>query len=406
MSLFKSCRLFVWLLLSFMFIALCFSVPYDLIIKYSGDIILTEKELQEYMGRNGILYSSVQNVEAIDEDKDSKIKKYTVGYKLFNLFNILSLKVDVVDDSQVYVGGDAVGIVLDTRGVILVGSNPIVTKEGLKDTLKTSELKIGDVILKLNSIEVNSMEDLTTAVTVRLTNQPIDVEYKRNGQIKTTTITPMFDELTKEYKLGLWVKDNVVGVGTMTFVKQNYEFGALGHAITDGESQEPIEITGGQLYEADIVGVKKGEPGVPGELMGLFVQGSNKIGSIDRNTVYGIYGSISEDSGFVEGKALISIGSRSQANPGKAQILASVDGKTIEMFDIEIIKTNFQSTATEKSMVIKVVDEDLLNKTGGIVQGMSGSPIIQNGKLIGAVTHVFVSDPTKGFGLYLDWMMV
>lgn len=395
----------IWIICVIFFCLISLSIPYHLFELYDRDIVLTNSEFQNYLGRQGVLFSNIQGVHALDEDKDRQINQYTIGYKLFNLFNILTLKVDVVSDKQVYAGGNAVGIVLDTKGVILVGSNAIVTKDGLIDTLKGSQLQVGDVITKINSIEINTMEDITTALQTKLGEEEVSIEYKRDGEIKYTKMKPALDVLTGEYKLGLWVKDNAVGVGTLTYVKQDLHYGSLGHAITDGESLKPIEVSGGQLYKANIVGIKKGVVGVPGELMGLFVQGRNQIGNIDKNTIYGVYGSIFEDSGFLENKALIPLGSRSQAKPGKAQILSTLDGEKIETFEVEIIKTNYQSSATEKSMVVKVTDPKLIARTGGIVQGMSGSPIIQDGKLVGAITHVFVSDPTKGFGLYIDWML-
>lgn len=395
----------IWLICSILFCMISISIPYHLFELYGQGIVLTNSEFQSYLGRQGLLFSKIQGVHAVDDEKNNQINQYTIGYKLFNLFNILTLKVDVVSDKQVYAGGNAVGIVLDTKGVILVGSNAIVTKDGLIDTLKGSQLQVGDVITKINSIEINTMEDITTALQTKLEDEEVKIEYKRDGEIKHTKMRPALDALTGEYKLGLWVKDNAVGVGTLTYVKQDMHYGSLGHAITDGESLKPIEVSGGQLYKANIVGIKKGVVGVPGELMGLFVQGRNQIGNIDKNTIYGVYGAIFEDSGFLDNKALIPLGSRSQAKPGKAQILSTLDGEKIETFEVEIIKTNYQSSATEKSMVVKVTDPNLIARTGGIVQGMSGSPIIQDGKLVGAITHVFVSDPTKGFGLYIDWML-
>ena len=326
------------------------------------------------------------------------------GYKLFNMFKVLSVRVNVVNDDELYVGGNALGFVLNTKGVILVGSNAIVTKDGLKDTLEGSELKIGDVITRLNQIEISTMEDINTLLTIHDNTKPVNVEYVRNGVVGHTTIQPLLDVLTNQYKLGLWVKDAIAGVGTLTYVKQDMGYGALGHAIANEINGQPLEIDGGELYEADIVGVKKGEVGQPGELMGLFVEGRNQIGDIDSNTEYGVFGDLTDNS-ILQQKALMSVGGRAVAKPGYAQILSCVEGKVIDQYDIEIIKTNYQSSATEKGMVIRVTDKELLEKTGGIVQGMSGSPIIQEGKIIGAVTHVFVSDPTKGFGLYIDWML-
>ena len=227
----------------------------------------------------------------------------------------------------------------------------------------------------------------------------------RNGNIMNVGILPALDKVSNEYKLGLWVKEDAVGIGTLTFVNATTKrFGSLGHAITENGSSDPIEISGGNIYKGKILGVKKGGYGKAGELIGTFNR-DNVEGIVDKNCEYGVYGFVNNVETFTDSKTSIEIGGRLSAKPGGAKILSCLNGEDIEEFDIEIIKTNFQQSCNEKSMVLRVIDEDLIKRTGGIVQGMSGSPIIQDGKLIGAVTHVFVNDATKGFGIYIDWML-
>ena len=203
----------------------------------------------------------------------------------------------------------------------------------------------------------------------------------------------------------VWVKEDAVGIGTLTFINATTKrFGSLGHSINDSETNECIKVSGGNIYKGRILGVKKGRSGEAGELKGTFSR-EDVVGSVDKNCEFGVYGFVNDVETFTASKTSIDVGGRLSAKPGKAKILSCLNGQDIEEFDIEIIKTNFQSSCNEKSMVLRVVDEDLISKTGGIVQGMSGSPIIQDGKLIGAVTHVFVNDATKGFGIYIDWML-
>ena len=179
----------------------------------------------------------------------------------------------------------------------------------------------------------------------------------------------------------------------------------MGHPICDSETKNIINLKEGKIYKCSVLGVNKGVTGNPGELRGLFMQGKNEQGIIEKNNNYGIYGSLNNESEIFKSLTEMPIGSRVFVKPGKAQIKCCVDGERVESFDVEIIKTNYQNYSNDKSMVIRVTDERLISKTGGIVQGMSGSPIIQNGKIVGAVTHVFVNDPTKGFGVYIDWML-
>ena len=203
----------------------------------------------------------------------------------------------------------------------------------------------------------------------------------------------------------MWVRDHASGIGTLTYINSKNRFGALGHPICDSDTKSVISLKDGQLYNCSVLGVNKGSSGAPGELKGLFMQGKNTQGVIEKNNNYGVFGTIYNDSNFLKKYKEIEIGSRISVKPGKAKIKCCLDGNNVEEFDIEIIKTNYQNYSNGKSMVIRVTDKNLISRTGGIVQGMSGSPIIQNGKLVGAVTHVFVNDPTKGYGIYAEWML-
>ena len=320
------------------------------------------------------------------------------------MFDILNLKVRVVGDDEYYVGGNTLGLSLKSKGVILIGGNFIITKDVIEKPFADSDLQSGDIILAINDIEINGVDDIATILD-STTGEILKLTVKRNNALMYIDIKPALDIQTGTYKLGLWVKEDAMGIGTLTFInKTTGRFGALGHCINDLESSDALDVSSGEVYESRVIGVRPGGNGRAGELIGTFNKES-PIGTVDKNCNYGVYGYIDNVEEYAEGMQKVSLGGRLSVLPGKAKILSCIDGKNIEEFDIEIVKTNFQSSNEEKSMIIRVTDKDLISRTGGIVQGMSGSPIIQNGKLIGAVTHVFVNDATKGFGIYIDWMI-
>lgn len=352
----------------------------------------------------GKMYTLKINNQVFANDNNNYLK---VDVKLFNFLIVKSFYVNTQEE-YLYAGGNAVGIYLNTKGVMLIGNNSIITKDGLVDTLKNSELQVGDIILKINDEEIFDINDIIENINLEENKgKPAKITYIRKNKEYETFLKPALDIESNTYKLGIWVKNDASGVGTLTYIKEDGRFGALGHAINVSNTKQAYEISGGKLYKCNIIGVNKGEKGRAGELKGLFLQGKNAQGDIDKNISTGIYGNISENSSIFEcvKNKKYQIGGRFTARPGKAKILCCVSGTEVKEYDIEIIKTNYQNSSKEKSMVIKIVDKELLEKTGGIVQGMSGSPIIQNDKIIGAVTHVFINDSTKGFGLYLDWMM-
>ena len=329
-----------------------------------------------------------------------------IQFKILDLIPIKSHKLKVIGQDKLYVGGAAIGLVLKTDGVLVVGSSPISTPNGEYDALLNSDLKVGDTILKIEDQTVDGVSSISEIINKdENKNKELSVVLKRNNRELTTRLKPCYDVKGETYKLGVWVRDDATGVGTLTYVDGSNRFGALGHPICDSDTKSQIDLKSGKVYNCSILGYEKGVSGNPGELHGLFMQGKNEQGVVEKNNSYGIFGNLKEDNILVESCKEMEIGGRLSVKPGKAQIRCCLDGTKIETFDIEIIKTNYQSYSNDKSMVIRVVDDDLIARTGGIVQGMSGSPIIQNGKIVGAVTHVFINDPTKGFGVYLDWML-
>ena len=308
-----------------------------------------------------------------------------------------------VSAKTVLLGGDTVGFEYYSRGVLVLGKNKLFTKDSFVDNVLDNQLVQGDIIVMVNDQEVNTPEDISYILNNQPQDQPANIKAIRKGKEYDTTIRPAYDLLTKKYKLGLWVKNKINGLGTLTYIDPNTQkFAALGHSVQDVNTGVALNVKEGEIYECNILGIKRGVRGNAGELRGLLKNGT-KLGILEQNLACGIYGSITNEE-FIQNHMPIVVGGKSTIVPGKALIYCSLDGKNIRAYDIEIIKTNRQN-AGNKDIVLKITDERLLNAAGGIVQGMSGSPIVQNGKLVGAVTHVFVNDASKGFGIFIDNML-
>lgn len=330
---------------------------------------------------------------------------YETAYSLPSLKEIVKtlFNKDVVksnnnkEKTYVYLGGYPLGFTINCKGVVVIANS----------NGSAPDIKEGDVLTKIEGIEINSAEDISTVINSEsYAGLRLNVTYVRNGEEHNTTIMPMFDGRINVFKLGLWIRDDAAGVGTLTYIrKDNLRFGALGHPVCDIDTGSLLPVLSGNIYKCNIVGYKQGKKGNPGELKGLFLRNGSVYGSLDGNNKFGVYGTFSEK--YIENfsKDLIEVAGRDEVKSGKAKIRCTIDGSEPKEYEIEIVKTYFQQTQDNKSMFIRVTDKELLAKTGGIVQGMSGSPIIQNGKLVGAITHVFVSDPTKGYGVYADWMI-
>ncbi len=303
---------------------------------------------------------------------------------------------------EVVLGGVPIGISLDNEGIEVIGFSEIITQDGLKSPAADAGLEVCDRIIKINGENVSKVKRLNEIANSQ-NGKSVVVDYLRDGKQKRTQILPQKDILTEEYKLGLWAKDVSNGIGTLTFVRGNDYFGCLGHPIAD-KNGEIIKITGGKVYDCLILGVNKGVKGDAGELKGAF-SGKTPIGTIYKNNKFGVYGKFETMPEKLNSSQKVEVANVCEVKPGKAQIYSTVEGNEPKFYDIEIVKVTNQSQKDDKGMVVRVVDKTLLEKTGGIVQGMSGSPILQNGKLVGAVTHVFVNDPTQGFGMFAQWML-
>ena len=297
----------------------------------------------------------------------------------------------------VYVGGFPLGFTISCRGVLVVA----ISNENV------GELKEGDIITEIENQKVTSASQVLTLLNLPdNAGRELSICFTRKGETHHTKVKPIFDDVQKCYKLGIWIRDNSAGVGTLTYVrKDNQRFGALGHPVCDIDTGSLMPADKGNIFKCNIVGYKKGVKGDAGELKGLFLRNGSVLGELDSNNEFGVYGKF--DGGFLESlnPEVVEVAGRNEVKCGKATIRCTIDGTVPHDYEIEIVKTYFQSSKSNKSMFIRVTDKELLSKTGGIVQGMSGSPILQNGKLIGAVTHVFVSDPSKGYGVYADWMI-
>lgn len=328
---------------------------------------------------------------------------YRVECRLFGVIPLKTVKVIPVDTRMVYASGSPVGIYMETEGVLIIDSGEIRNAEGILQSPAEHIVQPGDYIRKVNGKVLESKKQLIKMVNENQGN-PMEMEVMRNEEMIMVSLTPIQTE-DGSYKLGLWVRDNIQGIGTLTYIDETGKFGALGHGISDVDTGEQLNIAQGELYDARILSVQKGTSGSPGELRGVIdYQEYLKLGEISGNTSNGITGRLYTGKGSELHKEAYEIILKQDLQTGPAYILSDV-GDGVKEYDIQIMKIDRNAKNSNKSFVVQVTDPELLNKTGGIVQGMSGSPIIQNGKIAGAVTHVLVNDPTRGYGIFIENML-
>lgn len=329
----------------------------------------------------------------------------SVRIDLFGFITVKNVKITAVNEVLLVPGGECIGVMLHTKGALVVGSMDFQSEDGtFVNPAAKAGLKAGDVIEKYNGVEIADAEHLSKLVNT--SNEQFDIlTVSRDGKPVEIQITPVKDVSDGLYKLGVWVRDSTVGVGTLTYYDPTSDsFAGLGHAITDADTGELLTVKDGTIVKSKIIEIVKGEAGSPGEIRGYFDNTDKVVGRISMNTNYGIYGKA--DDAIANGLyGAMQAADRSEVVSGAATILCTLDDNGVEEYSCKVVKINVQSAPAQKSFVIQIDDEELLKKTGGIVQGMSGSPILQNGKIIGAVTHVFVDDPTRGYGVYIDWML-
>ena len=318
----------------------------------------------------------------------------SVTFSLLGLIPVHETRVNVVEERTLIPGGQAVGVALKTRGVLVVS-----------DAAKGRALRAGDVILSADGKNVEGTKALSEQVGTAQTDT-VRLEVLRGGQTITVDAQAEPDPSDGRRKLGVWVRDSTAGVGTLTYIDPaNQAYGALGHAIVDADTGRLLAAREGAILHASIVGVTKGQSGKAGELKGNFLKAGEQIGSLMENCEYGIYGVLDDMPENLLYPQGLRAGARSAVHTGTASIIATVDADGPQEYGVEIVRCFAQSEPSQKGMILRVTDERLLEKTGGIVQGMSGSPILQDGRIIGAVTHVYLSDATQGYGMYIEWML-
>ena len=323
--------------------------------------------------------------------------KTSLNYALLGVLPVKTVNLSVEPERRLIPGGQSVGIAIDTAGVVVVGASDIGTKPS---PARLAGLRSGDIIQKVNGMTIGSAEELSERLEG---DDAVTLDVSRNGKPLTCLVTPAMDAKDGRWRLGAWVRDSTAGVGTLTFIDpETGLYGALGHAITDVDTSVTMPVGVGELYENNVVDVTPSRQGKPGELTGDFVFKPEVIGTVERNTERGIFGhsSKTEQSLYPEG---LPIAHWNELHTGPAVLLTTVDGGGPREYTCEIVRLN-PGSAT-RSMVVRVNDPALLEKTGGIVQGMSGSPVLQDGKLVGAVTHVMINDPAMGYGISIDAML-
>jgi stage IV sporulation protein B len=360
-----------------------FSVEGDSIeVRASGDESISSKGVQ------------IQGVE----DGDALLTLKFMGVP------VRQVRVVVAQEHLLVPGGQSIGVALKTQGALVVGTSTILSSDGTSgNPAREAGIVAGDVIRSVGGIEVEDAAHLSELINEA--EGTITVEVMREGVMQQLELIPRQDAQDGKMRLGMWVRDSTAGVGTLTFYDPRSEsFGALGHAITDIDTRTRLLVREGEIMLSKIVDVKVGTKGNPGELRGSF-SSDDAIGSINKNCEYGIFGQAYQkinNSLYPEG---LPVALQEEVHTGPAEILTTIDGNGVQSYGCEILRLQPQDSPAQRGMVINITDERLLSATGGIVQGMSGSPIIQDGRIVGAVTHVLVNDPTKGYGMFIEWML-
>lgn len=399
MKLYKKILILLFLIIIFIYTCNITLLPTNMIL-IQGETLNLKTMYGITIGETKEGQETLQASSNINKNKVDDIGKLDVNLSLFGKLTVKDMTVNVIPKTTVIPMGKAIGMKLYTDGVLVVGMSEINGKKPYEN----SGIQEGDRIVEINHEKVDTTNELIETVN-QSNGKVIEVKYKRDEETITTSIEPVKTD-DNQYKLGLWVRDAAAGVGTMTFYEPSSGmFAALGHGITDIDTSDLIQIANGELVTTNILSIVKGEKGSPGEIRGTIENGVS-FGSIYKNTKYGVYGSIINKNKLGQNSSNeMEVALRNEIKTGKAQILCELQDGKVETYEIEIQKLFINNNEDNKSMVIKVTDKRLLEKTGGIIQGMSGAPIIQNGKFIGAVTHVLVNDPTVGYGVFADIMI-
>lgn len=326
----------------------------------------------------------------------------TYTFRLFDCIPLRTVTVVRTEDTKLKPGGQAVGITLHTAGVLVVGLGAVESDGATQSPAAAAGLQAGDVVLSADGVAVQDAEHLSSLCAA--CDGSLELSVQRGTKVFDALVYPEPDD-SGVYRMGAWVRDSTAGIGTLSFYcPENQTFAALGHAVSDIDTQTTLEVGTGELLQAEVMDVIRGSQGEPGELLGVFSGNAEGLGCIEYNTEFGVFGTLSNAS-LLADVSEIPMAFAYEAHTGAAQLLATVDDGGVCAFDCEITRVNVQQSPAAKGMIVTVTDATLLDTTGGIVQGMSGSPVLQDGKLVGVVTHVFVNDPTKGYCIYAEWMV-
>ena len=397
-----------YLIISLIYISNITNIPNNIII-FEG----------EELKLNTILGISLNSLEVLSSGVNDKKGEYliqtatndynstntlNVGVDLFGI-KVKEISVNVLEEIEVVPLGGLIGMKLYTNGVLVVGMSEIYGEDNkVYKPYENTGIKEGDTIIKIDNEEIFTTEDLVQSINDS-DGKEIKITYLHNQKTMETSIKPVETE-KNNYKIGLWVRDAAAGVGTATFYdKSTGEIAMLGHGIIDVDTEELIDISDGEITKTNIISIIKGENGKTGRIQGV-VEGQQTIGEIEKNTYYGVYGKINNINNLnIKAREPVKIALRNEIKRGEATLLCTLDEGQVKEYKVEIEKIYLNNNSNNKSMLLKITDEELLEKTGGIIQGMSGSPIIQNGKLIGALTHVLVQNPKQGYAVFADIMI-
>ena len=351
----------------------------------------------------GFIYTTLTNNDAAVDAGSAGDTVYQSKLNLFGFIPVKSIETHIVENKSLYLSGSAFGVKLYTDGVVVIGLENISTEGGKCCPASSAGLSVGDSIIEIDGVAVSKASQISDLVYQSGGEIMCLTVAKTNGTITQSMLTPVFSEADGCYKAGIWVRDSIAGIGTLTYVDpDNNSFGGLGHGICDTDTGKLMPFGGGEIVSVVVTGVTKGADGLPGELHGYF--GDETLGTLSSNSENGVFGTM--NSGCFSSDNLYQVCLKQDIKEGKAQILTTLPGKSEpQLCDAVVERINYNSSTPGKNMVIRITDKELINATGGIVQGMSGSPVIQNGKVIGAVTHVFVNDPTRGYGIFIENML-
>jgi len=390
----------------------------------------SEKEYNITLGNNYILNKSIPTLISIsDMTKDSILKiipvdqsklkinrsfkfepldigTVNVNFKAFGIVPYKNIKVNVVPQIKVIPGGHPIGVRLNTDGVLVVGTANVTDIYGNTHNIAEKEgIKVGDILLSIDGTKIINARHVEEILNLH-EGKELDFTFIRDARKYTVKLHPVKSIDDNKFRLGLWIRDKTSGVGTITFYHpSSKKFGALGHPITDIDTGNILSLRDGEIIKSKIISIEEGKKGKPGEIKGVFYDVNKPLGKLEKNNRLGVFGILNEEIKNDFYTEEIPIAYQHEIKEGPAHILTTINSRGMEKYEIEILKIIPQSKIDDKSMIIRVTDKELLKHTGGIVQGMSGSPIIQNNKLIGAVTHVLINDPTKGYGVFIEWMI-